>query len=169
MRYGIILLIAISFFIISCSDDDNPTETNSEELKEEAIEFSLQIINCYFTQDAVTYKNSLPEILYQIDPEEPPFETEHFIVSNVLSSTDYSSYTLDQYKETYDYKIWEHEDYSVDSEQWLSQLTYWSPTEDDYLFLGHNTLEGKEGFMDYKPLIFFVTKASGSWKLKATY
>lgn len=169
MKYKIILVFIISLFILSCSDDDSPTETNSEALIEEATEFSLQVVNCYFTQDTVTYKNCLPELLYQLNPMEPPFETEHFLVSNILSSNNYSNYALAQYKETYDYKILDYDTYSVDAAQWLSQLTYWHPTEEDYLFTGQNTHDDQEGFMYYEPLIFFVTKSSGTWKLKATY
>jgi hypothetical protein len=168
MKAKIFLTIFIPLLFFSCSDDDN-VSTTTENLKEEALEFSLKVVNCYFTQDTTVYKSCLPDMLYLIDPEEPPFETSLLIIPHVLASYNYSEYSLDEYKETYDYQIFDYETYSKEVGQWMAALTYWHPTKDDYLFIGYIPVEGKEPFMNSQDLFFFVTKSSGEWKLKATY
>lgn len=167
MKHSIIFILAVFLLISSCSDSENPVDSNNDALIEEAVDFSLKVVDCYFTQDTTTFRKYLPELLYMVDPAKSPYETSYFILSHFLSSYDYSEYNLELYKNTYDYEIWEYEKYARDSENWLEQLIYWHPNENDYLFIGYQNKDDKTPFMDYKPLVFFVTKSSGEWKLRA--
>jgi len=167
MKRMISIFIILSIIFVGCSDDDNPVESNSELLKKEATDFSLDVINCYFTQDTTTFRSYLPEILYMVDPVEPPYETSLFILSYYLDAYDYSSYDLDTYKDTYDYYVLDYKEFSTEFYSWVSALDYWHPTNGDFLFFGYELNDGKTPFMNSKPLIFVVSKSSGDWKLKA--
>ena len=167
MKRLILLFLVVSIILSSCSDDDNPVDANDDAIKNEAVNFSLEVVNCFFTQDTTELEKQLPDILYMIDPEESPYQTAYFILSHYLSSYDYSEFNLDQYKDTYNYRVLEYNEYTINAEQWLDALIYWTPTEEDFLFIGYELKEDKIPFMDYKPLVFFVTKSSGQWKIKA--
>ena len=167
MKYLTFFILLLSLFICSCSEDDNPVESNNDVLKKEAEDFSLNVINCYFTQDTTSFRSYLSELLYMIDPVEPPYETSKFILSHYLSSYNYSDFTLDNYKDTYDYYIIDYDTYSKDFEGWVTALDYWHPSKNDFFFFGFELKEDKSPFMSSKPLLFMVSKSSGEWKLKA--
>ena len=167
MKYLTIFLLLSSLLFISCSDDDNPVETNNDALIKEATDFSLYVVNCYFTKDTSTYRTYLPEMLYVINPDEPPYETSYFILSNYFESYDYSTYNLETYKDTYDYELMEYDVYNSKYGEFFNSLQYWKPTKEDFLFFGHMPKKDKVPFMYYEPLIFFVTKSSGEWKIRA--
>lgn len=167
MKHLILFILIVGLIVSSCSDSENPVEPKDDVLKKEAVNFSLNVVNCYFTQDTIAYRNYLPELLYMVDPEEPPYETSYFILSHYLSSYNYSEYNLEHYKDIYDYEILDYQEYAGDAASWLESLKYWHPNKDDYLFFGHNPREDKIPFMHYKPLIFFVTKSTGEWKIRA--
>lgn len=167
MKLYTLLFLVTSLLIISCSDSDNPVKSNEDALKAEATDFSLKVVECYITQDTKVFEEFLPEILYVVDPSEPPYETSNIILDHYLSSYDYSNYTIQQYKDTYDYEILNYEQYSNNYASWVGSLEYWHPSNKDYLFFGHIPREGKTPFMDSRILIFLVSNESGDWKLKA--
>jgi hypothetical protein len=168
MKHIFIFLIA-TLAILSCSDSDNPIKSGEDNIIEEAQDFSLKVLDCYFTQDTLTFSNYLNDDIYIIDPNQPPYKKDEFIVSHYLSAYDYSNYSLADYKETYFYEIVSYDQYYEKYGSWFDMLKYWSPKEDDYLFEGYQIKEGKQPFMNVRVLFFFVTKSSGEWKIRALY
>ncbi len=153
-------LIALSLVIFNCS---SPQGESEEDLKEEAMTFSLKVVEAYIEKDTVAYKTFLTDSLYFLESWEKPWATSDINLTSLFSGFDYTEYSMDDYKETYDPVVMEYELYK----NMLDEMVYWQPGEKDYLFIGHRTKEGKTEFMWDDLLGFMVSKRTGKWKIRA--
>ena len=148
-----------------------PTSRESYPTKEDALDFSLELVETYFTSDEDKFCSHLADTIYSLEGEGPITKEEairYIKEDKPFPGEDYSKYTIDDYLRNYRPKIMDYEDYSKRYPQ-LSRLSIdgWTPGADDFLFGGHEVKPGKEGFMWDDLLIFMVTYQNGKWELIA--
>lgn len=144
---------------------------NVECTKEEALNFSLQIVNTYFTKDYLAFISFLTPKTYTLEGE-GPFDKQ-FVTAKLQEEPfpfgrDYSEYTLSDYLENYNPKILSFEEYALIYPHIANlNIDGWSPNEDDFLFVGYETKPGKSEFMWDDLLVFMVTCENNEWRLIA--
>ena len=136
--------------------------------KEGALEFSLLLVETYFTGDEDRFCSHLADTLYTIEGEGS--FTKEDTISAIKEDKpfpfgrDYSEFTMEHYLENYHPEIMDYEDYSEYPELSGLSIDGWEPDADDFLFLGYEVKLGKEGFMWDDLLVFMVTYQNGKWK-----
>jgi hypothetical protein len=146
-----------------------PEPTPSESgTKEGALEFSLLLVETYFTGDEDRFCSHLAGTLYTLEGE-GPFTKEEAISAikedkPFPSGEDYSEFTMEDYLENYHQEIMNYEDYSEYPELSGLSIDGWEPDADDFLFLGYEVKSGKEGFVWDDLLVFMVTYQNGKWE-----
>ncbi len=163
-------LFIVSLFLLplnGCSDKYITYESDENELKAEALDFAMQVVNCIIECDSTRYKTFLPDIIYGMEPWDELIPLSDFDVSGLLAAYDYSEYSLTDYKDVYSYQIMNYKEYSVVDTEWIEAFENWIPDDQDYLFRGNRVKEGKQAFMFEDILIFMVSKRSGEWKIRA--
>ncbi|MBD3225118.1 MAG: hypothetical protein GF313_10345 [Caldithrix sp.] len=152
--------------LVGCSDN-NPANNHKQDLKSEAKEFALKIVQSYIENDSLAYKTYLPDTIYSLEPWEKPVPSDSVSLTAFFSSFDYSQYSMSDYYEVYDPVIMNYEEYAEVDPEWLDAFTYWHPDDQDYLFIGHQVKEGQTEFMVNDLLGFMVTQRTGVWQLRA--
>jgi len=142
--------------------------------KEGALEFSLALVETYFTGDEDKFCSHLADTLYIVG-EGAGRITKEEAISIIKEDKpfpfgeDYSEFTIDDYLENYSPKIMDYEEYS--KEEWavfrLFPIDGWTPDADDFLFIGYEVKPGKEGFMWDNLLVFMVTYQNEKWEFIA--
>jgi hypothetical protein len=75
---------------------------------------------------------------------------------------------MDDYLEVYDPRVLGFDEYMKEyPETAIPDVGGWSPSEDDFLFVGFEAKPGREGFLWEDLLIFMVTNQSGGWEFIA--
>lgn len=159
------LLLLIVMMYAGCSDEIVATE--DDVMKDEAMTFSLKVVKSYIEGDSLAFKSFLPDTLYSLEPWEEPLIMDTIPLRLIFPINGYPQYTIDDYKDVYDPKVMDFEQYSKVDTAWFNAFTYWHPDEKDYVFLGALTKEGKTPFMFEDMLAFMITKRSGQWKIRA--
>jgi hypothetical protein len=140
-----------------------------EPTEDAALDFSLAVVETYFTGDADKFCSYLADTLYTLEGE-GPFTKEEAI--SIIKEDkpfpfgkDYSEFTMEDYLENYRPKIMDYREYSKEYPE-LSSLSIdgWKPDADDFLFLGYEVKRGKEGFMWDDLLGFMVTYQNKKWE-----
>lgn len=145
---------------------------NEEQVKEEALDFSLEIVGTYLTGDVDRFCSFFTDPLYTLEDEGPFSRSE--VIRDLKARTpfpagyDYSGYTMEDYLEVYEPRVLEFDEYMKEYPGLETlEVGGWSPGEDDFLFVGSKTRPGREGFLWDDLLIFMVTDRSGEWELIA--
>ena len=149
-----------------------PVSGESYPTKKDALDFSLELVETYFTSDEDKFCSHLADTIYSLEGDGSITKKE--AISSIKGSDfpfgeDYSKYTMDDYLRNYRPKIMDYEDYSK-KYPGFSRLSIdgWTPDADDFLFLGHEVKTGKEGFMWDDLLVFMVTCQNGKWEFIAS-
>ena len=166
-----LLLIGLGFilFIVGCHNfSTDPQEV--DDIKTEALYFSLQVIGSIIDQDIVTFKTFFLDSIYTLDGDgqfpilesniEEIFNTTLYhsgIDSNTTMNDYYSNYTstTSTYDEAKEYFIKKH-DYELPQFDWI--------TSNDYFYIAEIT-GSKIIWDDWN--IFLVSKINNKWWLKA--
>lgn len=158
-----IILISLALLILGCSKD-NPVQPKEIDLKTEALEFGLKVVETYFEKDTTTYKSFFTDTLYFLESWEKPMAVSEINFTQWFSGLfDYSQYTMDDYNDTYSPLVYEYTIYK----DLIGTLTYWQPDSEDFLFIGSMVKEGKTEFMWDDLLGFMISKRTGEWKIRA--
>ena len=144
-----------------------PASWESYPNRVEALDFSLELVETYFTGDENKFCSHLADTLYTLEGEGPITKEE--AISSIKGrdfpfGEDYSKYTIENYLKNYRPKIMDYEDYS---KLFSLSINGWEPDADDFLFLGYEVKSGKEGFMWDDLLSFMVTYQNGKWEFIA--
>ncbi|MCP4971790.1 MAG: hypothetical protein GY932_14495 [Arcobacter sp.] len=162
-----VILISLLIFLFSCTEGINPAITTPEELKAEATYFALTIVESFLNSDSTYFKSILPDSIYFLETWEKPISTSELNITEFFTKMDYSQYTLDDYKDTYSYKILHFDEYSIVEEGWIDKFIYWKPDAEDYIFWGNVAKEGKQKFPSSDIFVFMVSKRSSVWRFRA--
>ena len=162
MKYLNLILIAL-LSMLRCELFDTFDE---EWYAENAEEFALQVIDTYCTRDIDTFESFLPYKIYWCEADEKPVGISKFDVEKHFSYLSNDTITIEDYKNHYNYYILTYDDYN--NKQWIIDIHYWEPDDQDFLFIGNNLKEEQysELILD-DLLIFFVRYENSRWKIKA--
>ena len=145
-----------------------------EPIEDAALDFSLAVVETYFTGDADKFCSFLADTFYTLEGEGPITKEEAISIIKEDKpfpfGEDYSEFTMEDYLETYRPKIMDYGEYTKEYPEELSSLSIdgWKPDADDFLFLGHEVKTGKEGFMWDDLLVFMVTYQNKKWEFIAS-
>lgn len=151
---------------------EEPTGVGADD-KEEALRFSLAVVETYFTQDVDAFRGMLSETLYTLEGDGPMVQADleaSFLGERPFpAGRDYSNLTMDDYLATYAPRMltW---DEAVAMYPEAADLTWsdgWAPDEDDLVFFGSELNEGKSDIVWTDLLAFLVSRETGEWRLKA--
>lgn len=160
----ICVILLFTMLISGCTSDKN-----NQDVKEDALEFSLKIIETYLTGNSDKYLSYHTNVVYLLGQNRSLNREE--LNQTVNSQTfphgeDYSDYTMDDYLETYDQEIMDYKEYISEYPSIKNvSIDGWSPNEDDYIFFGYEVKPEKEGFMWDDLLTFMVSNQGGSWEV----
>ena len=149
-----------------------PTPTPGETgTKEGALEFSLLLMETYFTGDEDKYCSHLADTIYNLGEGLKRSFTKEEVISAIKEEKpfpygyDYSEFTMDDYLENYSTKIMDYEEYSKEEWDSVFPIDGWTPDADDFLFLGFEVKPGKEGFIIFDNIFgFMVTYQNEKWE-----
>jgi len=139
--------------------------------KSGALKFSLEIIETFLEGDVNGYIDRCADTLYTLEGEGPftleEWEPDLREEEPFPFGEDYSEYSMDDFEDAYDIKVYDHDEYMAEFE-FMADLDYpdWSPDEDDYLFWAQEK-EEDEGFIWDDLLAFMVTVQDGDWVMIA--
>lgn len=142
------------------------------DMKAEALEFSLGIVQTYLAQDYATFRGALAERIFTLDGEGPytreDIDSWFAEARPFPAGRDYSAHSLEEYLDVYAPRMMTFDEAREEHPE-LAQITWegWTPDKDDQIFLGWETKPGKEPFMWDDLLAFVVTKELGEWRFKA--
>ena len=166
------ILIVVIFLIFSCKGVLKPEDIKVD-MKTEALNFSLQIIESIIKQDVITYKTFFMDSIYTLDgdgqfPLSEDILDERFASILYLSNID-SNTTMDDYNANYTPTIFTYDEFT---EYVLEELNWELPkyawiTTNDYIFYGVLVENGIEIIWD-DANVFLVSKIDNKWWYKAS-
>lgn len=140
--------------------------------KEEALAFSLRVVETYLTGNYSAFRAVLADQVYTLEGDGPidPAEVDAWAKEepSFPDGRDYTHYTMEQYMDTYQPRVVTFDEARAEHPS-FNETTWdgWVPDGDDYIFLGAETKPGREGFLWDDLLAFAATKESGEWRFKA--
>jgi hypothetical protein len=143
----------------------------ADALEAEALAFSLGVVETYLTGDYDAFRARLADVVYTLEGE-GPFTREDvdgfFAGKRFPDGRDYSAFTMEDYLATYAPEMLTFEE-AVELHPPFANMTWdgWTFDEDDLVFYGGETREGRESFLWTDLLAFAVTRETGEWRFKA--
>lgn len=141
-----------------------------EDLKKEALEFSLQIVNTYFTQDCSSYGNYLSAEVITMKSVLPlTAELKSKACESLQRAVSDKSKTLQDYLSNYKVEMLTRAE--VEAKFGMKLPEYYNTTDAEFIFLGFEPNEGS-GTTKYiwdDMFAFLVRKTDGAWKMKGTF
>ena len=142
--------------------------------KEEALEFSLQVVETYFTNDMDEFKSYLDDEIFTLEGDGPLSRSEVILIldeNDYVADEEYTDHTYQEYLDTYEPYVMDVDEVSQEFEGLVDNMKEigWDFDDDDYIFMGWETKSGDEedGFLWDDPLAFGVTHEDGKWAFKA--
>jgi hypothetical protein len=129
---------------------------------DQALNFALTFINDSLTGDLPAFYSSLNDTVYSLETGNGDSK---FRVHPPQNS--YSGFSLSDYTDTYETKIYKYSEYSRIFPQWIEEGRRWNPDRNTYLFHGSALKEGKEAVLSDEILVFMCKLIEGEWKLIA--
>ena len=163
----LILLIAVFISLSGCAPRPLKIDSGLSE-KEQAKEFSLQIVKTYFDKNCDAFYDALSDTVYLLD-DDGPFEKNSGIKKKLCESIAKGvrgEYTFQDYLNSYDVRILEKTEYETEFKVG-KDLQKFKPTLNDYLFVGYKVKANKTNFMWDDLLVFMVRKTETGWKISA--
>lgn len=166
-----VLAAGALFLGLSGCSKNNPV-ASQEELKAEAYEFGLQVVQANIEEDATTFMSFLGDTLYIMEHWDEPVPRNQItpsVIADIFAKFDYSGYTMEDYLEVYSPEVLSYDDVKADvgGAAWLDSLRYWRFDEKDFVFDGSQVKPGKQEFMWDDLLVWVVSKRTGQWKIRA--
>lgn len=168
-QYKFFIIINFLLIIQSCKPSQQLVIT-PEVLKAEALTFSLEMVETYFTLDCEKYYEQVSDTIYIMDGDG--------VVSKVGKKTRIcktlnraipdKSKSMKDYLETYQAKILTVTELEQSFEQW-KKPTYYNPLPNDYFFIGFEVKASKQhipNFLWDDMFVFMVRKVNEKWVLK---
>ena len=166
-KIPIIFIILMVLILGGCTKQAIKIDQSLSE-KEQAQEFSLQIVKTYFDKDCNTFYNILSDKVYLLD-NDGPFEKNSDIKKGLCESIAKGvrgEHTFQDYLDSYDVRILEKIEYENEFPR-IKNLQKFKPTSKDYLFIGSKVKANKQNFMWDDLLVFMIRKTENGWKISA--
>lgn len=167
---AVVLVVALA---AGCMEERPPPGGASlPDPEAEALDFSLQVVETYFTQDYAAFRTMLAPAIYTLEGEGPmtPEDVDawHAREPPWPAGRDYSGHSMEEYLEVYAPRVLTIEAAQAEHPE-FAQMSWdgWEPDEDDYVFIGWETKPDQEPFLWDDLLAFAVTHESGEWRFKA--
>ena len=158
------LILILLLFITGCALFDNYDEN---QYADDAEEFALIVVETFFNNDQAAFESYLPQKIYWCEPDESPIMKSELDTDNIFSHLSTDSLTIEDYKNHYDYEILVYSEYK--DKDWIRDIHYWKPDDQDFLFLGNELIDGKSELILDDLLIFFIRHENSSWKVRALW
>jgi len=129
---------------------------------DQALSFALNFINNSLNGDLPAFYSSLNETVYSLKTGNGDSKFRVTPPQNY-----YSGFSLSDYTERYETKIYGFSEYRDMFPQWLAEEKRWKPDRNSYLFHGSSLKEGKEAFLEDEILVFICKIIDEEWKLLA--
>jgi len=143
---------------------------SSEDLKNEAKEFSVQFITTYFTLDCKTYFTFLSPELISLKSSDNILLTDEVkskICESLHRAVSDKSKTLQDYLNTYKLELLTRAEVEAKSGQPLPE--HFNTTDPEFYVVGFEPKEGstEAPFIWTDMFVFLIRKTNGTWKMKA--
>jgi len=146
---------------LEASDKNRYLERKAPE-RDQAMSFALNFVNDSIVGDLPAYYSSLNDTVYSMESGEG---SSRYRV--IPPQNNYSGFSLVDYTEAYETKIYEYSEYSQMFPQWFEESRRWKPDRNTYLYHGSALKEGKEAILTDGILVFMCKLIDGEWKLVA--
>ena len=137
-------------------------------LKKEAMDFSMQVVGAYFSNDCAFYKKTLAdEIILMKGVFTLSEEMKDELCKSVADAVTDKSKTLQEYKNSYTIELLTRAEVEVKAGQKLPD--YFNTIDNEFYFLGFETkpgLDASSKFTQDRMLAFLVRQINGTWKVK---
>lgn len=130
--------------------------------KEQALSFALTFINDSLNDDLPAFYSSLNETVYSLETGNGDSK---FRVNPPQNN--YSGFTLSDYSNSYETKIYQYSEYIKMFPQWINENRRWKPDRNTFLFHGSTLKEGKEAVLSDGLFVFMCKQIDDEWKLVA--
>ena len=155
----------MSLSVVAGCGSDSPTDSPTD--REEALDFSLRVVETFVEADLATFESFLADTLYILEAHEPSIAVDELDLDGLFAELEreLEGFTMEDYHARYAPRVLDYAEYSQLGVG--DDLTYWSLTPDDFLFVGSELKPGQEEFILDDLLVFVVTKHSGRWIVRA--
>ena len=168
-----LLLVRLSFLLLIVGCDNNPSSSNElVDIKTEALNFSLQVIESIIKQDVITFKTFYLDSLWDMHQDEQFAISEEMIeemfTSLLYHSTIASTATMNDYYSNYTSTIYSYDEFS---EYAIAKWNYELPqfdwiTSNDYFYAGVPIDNGIAIIWDDFNH-FLISRINNKWWIKA--
>src|SRR6056297_2254452 len=123
MRQKLTVLVLLVTFSVLFNCDSSTDPEDNQNLKEEALEFSLDVIETFLEQDTATYQSYLRDTLYISESWEEPVLTSTIPDSVSLPRGNFSGYTMEDFHDNYETTIYSYSELMEieDFKQWIEE------------------------------------------------
>lgn len=135
--------------------------------KEEAMEFSMQVMSSIFSMDYNEFNELTADRCYSLETGKMYTRQSFPLFAQLKEYTNSSHVTLASYKENYKPQLISFEEYSELFPHWLDKDREWKPGKNDFLFLGNMIKKDGKQLTDKKIMVFMVGFDRGRWYIKA--
>jgi len=158
MKHTVFLLVLVTMTLFACE---------SKPIEEQAKDFSLSMVEFYFTGDCLAYVASFSDTLIVMDGDgtllKRELDRDQFCRTFDKAVNDKTK-SFDDYIESYKVELKSYA--QLDGEELMMLPNYYQPKDDDFFFNGFVPKEGVADFIWDDMFIFMVRKENGDWKLK---
>ena len=168
MKYKLVLITALIYTIGACTVSKKVTK-NSAVLKQEARDFSLSIIQSYFTKDCNKVYASMNDSLLIMDGDGVflKIDIKKKLCRSLKKAIRDKNKTFKDYLESYIVEILSQKD--LEKKFNITLPTYFKKEDTNFFFIGSKLKKGKEEtnhFIWDDLFVFMVNKKNKIWTLK---
>ncbi|MTI20780.1 hypothetical protein E1176_07095 [Fulvivirga sp. RKSG066] len=163
-----LLSFIICLVIISSCRVVDRKPTSPEDLKLEAKEFSLSIVQTYFSEDCDKFYNAMSDSLLVMDGYGivPKTMIKGHFCQSLKKAIINKEKTFEDYLEKYSIEILTHEE--IETKYSMTLPEYFKPEDQNYFFIGAGLKEGVDDSEDFTwddMFIFVIGKKNQIWKI----
>lgn len=163
-------LAVIILFSTSISFSLLGQNVSNEELRKEALDFSLSIIQTYFTQDCESLTNKFAPSLYSIEDDEiiPLDEIREEICESLEDAIEDESKTFQDYLLDYNYQVLTPKEFQLayEEEYGKSDTIDFEYLNSAFFFFGNKTNDPQiQEYLWFDLEAFAISKVNGKWMI----
>ncbi len=170
MNFKIVAILLCVLMLASCAKIQESREEKKlqrmEVQREEALEFSLSVVQTYFDRDCDKLYEKLDSPLYSFGKNKLQSKNAvvKMILCNEIGSVVTGDHTYEEYLNDYDQKVLTKPQYDKEM-PYLTRAKDFQPTNEDFLFVGSKRVNGEKDFIWDDFFLFVVRKTDENWKV----
>lgn len=127
------------------------------------LDFALKFVDFCITGDLAAYYRFQSDTVHSLDDGSPQQKYRLPPPAGIPGIS-----TIQDYKDRFDYKLYDMETYGAMFPEWFDVSREWIPGTDTYLFMGHKDNRKQANFGEVDFLVFLIgMDQSGAWKVVA--